>query len=147
MVSGNGGNGGGSGSGSNSTSRPSAFDGIARDVAMILRPILAESLYPQKFTGDVSLAVHFDDGNVRHIRAIDLGKKKPGEIPAAAVVVETNKSPDIDYVLNSAIADLRNKISTIAAGFFGAVTLTIQIEYGICTLITLGSERFIRQTR
>lgn len=135
----------------------SAIDGIVRDVAAILYPLLAENLFPQLFTGEIALSVHLDDGHVRHIKAIDSCKRQPGwREPASGVAAGGGAAgvaggaaanSDVDHVLHSALLDLRGKLSTVSAGFFGAITLTIQVERGICKMITLERERFHRQTR
>lgn len=123
--------------------KPQPFESVAQDVAKILYPMLVESLYPRTFTGTIGLSIHFQDGAVCHIKQLDNDQTVPGSRPMATK--EGAKDWDLDHVLQSAIRDLRVKLDTITPGYFGVVTLTMEIEAGICTLISWGRERVHRK--
>lgn len=118
---------------------PSPADGICRDVSNVLRPILLESLHPRTFTGKIGLSIHFQAGSVRHIKALDgeeqtVGVQRPGLTEPAGG----------DNVLESALADLRGKLPAMLAGASGSLTLTIEVEVGICRKVVWDRERFFK---
>jgi hypothetical protein len=126
----------------------SQIDKTAIDVAAILHPLLVESLYPRTFTGNIALSVHFQDGNVCHIKALDSDEQEPGKL--VSTFVSSKDAADggagqVGNVLESAIRDLRVKMGTIAPGFFGVVCLTIEIEAGICSRVIWARERVHRK--
>lgn len=119
-----------------------AIDSTAKDVAAILHPLLVETLHPRTFTGNIAISLHFQDGNVSHIKVLDSDELEPGSAR------EPNKSTgeaEVANVLESAIRDLRLKLASISSGYFGVVTLTIEIEWGICILVTWARERVHRR--
>jgi hypothetical protein len=120
-----------------------AREEIVRDVSTILRPMLVASLFPCQFSGTLCLSIHFKDGIVCHIRQTDIDQITPGakqDKPRAAC-----DSKDIDSVLQSAMVDLRAKLTTIARGYFGIVTLTIDLDAGICRKVSWQQERIYRR--
>lgn len=123
---------------------------LVKEVASILHPMLVMSLHPQTFTGDLGVSIHVQDGSVCHVKEFSNSKLKPGDTPPR----ELERLPQklaasgeklTDNVLESATRDLRLQLTTIAAGYFGVIVLTLEIDRGVCTLVTCGRERVHRR--
>ena len=116
-----------------------AADAICRDVITILAPLLAECLYPRTFTGKLGVTLNFQNGAVRHIKSLDGEEQTPG------VAEREPAGPgDSGNVLESVIADLREKLPGLLAGYSGSLSLSIAIEAGICRKVVWERERFFR---
>ncbi len=113
-------------------------ESVCRDVGAMLQPMLLETLHPQTFSGTIGLSIHFKDGVLCHIRQLDNEDIAPGAQKKAS---GQTASQDVSSVLNSAIVDLREKLQPIKPGYFGIVTLTIELEAGICRKVNWDRER------
>lgn len=122
--------------------RESPFELVARDVGGILRQMLLATLHPQRFTGEIGLAIHFKDGVLCHIRQTDIDSILPGTKENKPAQAES--ADDVDRILASAIDDLRQKLQPISAGYFGVVTLTIELNAGICRKVNWSRDRIFQ---
>lgn len=139
-------------------------DVAIRESAQILHPILARSLYPQRFTGSIAISVHVQDGRVYHIKEHEQSKIVPGaivglgagrvgiaSIPPAAVSTASgaDASPDVDHtenILDSAMRDLRTQLTTaLVPNYYGIILLTLSLDSGMCTLVTCDRDRIYRK--
>jgi hypothetical protein len=112
------------------------IDGVCRNVSSILRPLLAQALYPRRFSGSIGVAINVKNGSVCHYRESFLSQYVPG-----AEVKGPPGEPDIEHILSSAIDDLRDRLKIVQIGFYGAINLCLKIDHGICSAVNCGHER------
>lgn len=113
-------------------------DSVIQRSAVILSPLLDDSLYPGVFSGDIGLSLHIHGGIVGLIKENRTRKTAPGGDTPKPVSPDECRSGN---VLQSAMRDLRSELAMVASDFFGTITLNLQIDRGMCTMVLCTREQ------